>query len=123
GRAGAEVGWYGYQILLADAAAPALATAHGEPGVVAAFIGYLLAGPVIHAAHGDGTTAIIDFGLRLGAPIAGGAIASSRRHGRRRALLGAVGGMGIALATDWAGLSWPGPLQPGSLTPDASFCI
>lgn len=72
--------WYGWQNLLVDAAALAVASvavsgvdddSGGGAGV--AFLGiYLLGGPIVHFAHGQLESGLASFGLRSGLPSVGG---------------------------------------------------
>lgn len=109
----AEVTWYGWEILLADGASLALLTTKGAPALLG-LVGYVLAGPAIHFANNDRVTALIDLGLRVGAPLVGGELAAANDpclHGAScdapgPTLFGVIAGMGAAAITDWAFLSW-----------------
>lgn len=61
--------WYGHQTLLVDGAS--IAALFADPGLGAG--GLILGGPVVHTAHGHVGKALGSLGLRVGAPIAGGA--------------------------------------------------
>lgn len=65
--------WYGWQTLLTDSASVAffvVAAEEGSSGVFFAGLGtYLLGGPIVHAAHGEGRKAGMSFGLRLASPL------------------------------------------------------
>jgi hypothetical protein len=66
--------WYGWQILLADAASIACAaiTEHGE-----CIVGLALSGPVVHSLHGHVGRGFASLGLRVGLPLLGGIIGAS----------------------------------------------
>lgn len=75
--------WYGYQTLLADGAALALAipavtspwgSATQQGFGVASGITYGLGGPIVHLAHGHLDKALLDLGLRAAVPLALGFI-------------------------------------------------
>lgn len=85
-----EQRWYGWQILVVDGAADALAIATVAthrggtyPTTLAGYSlaagGYLFGGPIVHAVHGHGWRTLGSLGLRVGAPLGG-------------ALLGLLGG-------------------------------
>lgn len=66
--------WYGYQTLLVDMAGIGMglgAAGGGYPLAITGLATYLVGGPVVHAAHGNGAKVAIDIGVRLGAPTAG----------------------------------------------------
>jgi len=65
--------WYGWQILVSDAASLTfgLASSQGWPAAA----GYLVAPPLIHVFHGQGTRALASAGMRIGLPLVGYAIA------------------------------------------------
>jgi hypothetical protein len=82
GQAAAPERWYGYQTLLADAAAFGVLVAGaatndrstGQDIAVASVTAYWLGGPIVHLAHDRGETSFASLGLRLGAPVVGGLI-------------------------------------------------
>jgi hypothetical protein len=110
--------WYGWQILLADAGALAVAGiaqgAHAPPLGFAASGGYGAAAPVVHFLHGHVDKGMASLGLRIGAPlllgIAAYAVAPAPRDDGARSLgmdsrtfaaaMGATLGMGAAIALD-----------------------
>lgn len=64
--------WYGWQVLLVDAAAfVPLALGDGDWQGYAWLGTYELGGPLVHAAHGRGWRALGSLGLRVGATLAG----------------------------------------------------
>jgi hypothetical protein len=64
--------WYGWQLLLADAATLSLyATSDGADAGVACVIGYAAIPPAIHFLHGQGGRAALSAGMRLGLPVLG----------------------------------------------------
>ena len=79
-----ESGWYGGQTLGVDGVALALfalgaANGGSNPStatslMVTSGITYVLGGPVIHIAHGRYGTAAASLGVRLAAPVVGGAV-------------------------------------------------
>jgi hypothetical protein len=70
--------WYGWQVLLADGSwlvlGPALGSSNktAEIGATISVGGYLLGGPIVHAAHGNPGAALGSLGLRLALPLGGG---------------------------------------------------
>lgn len=96
----AETHWYGWETLATDAGAigfAALTAWHGSSDTTSLVLGltsasfYFVGGPIVHLAHGRGTTALADFGLRLGIPLAAGL------------LFGALSGSATTNATDCPG--------------------
>jgi hypothetical protein len=80
-----SVHWYGGETLLADGLSVGLIVlgeASRSSAAIVGLAGYVLGGPIVHAAHGRVGIAFADLALRLGAPL----------------LMGVVGGM-IDLAT------------------------
>lgn len=65
--------WYGWQILVSDAASLTLAVATQQTWLAAP--GYLVAPPLIHMFHGQNTRALASAGMRIGLPLLGYAIA------------------------------------------------
>lgn len=93
--------WYGYQTLLVDIAGIGMgvgAAGGGYPLAITGLATYLVGGPIVHAAHGNGAKVAIDIGVRLGAPtagaITGGLIACAGGcRGDFGALAGVAGGL------------------------------
>jgi len=124
--------WYGYQLMLADAAWIGLAVASGPRGSLFAF-GYLAAPPTIHGLHRNGTMAAVSPLLRVLIPVLGAGIGvaaeSCPAHdpndenwefcGLRGTLAGLGIGMLVAMVADYS-LAWekvapaPAPLPPRS---------
>ena len=71
--------WYGWQLLMSDATSMTLALATQESWLAAS--GYLLAPPLIHVFHGQGTRALASAGMRIGLPLLGYAIAVEGSRG------------------------------------------
>jgi len=113
--------WYGWQILLVDGlnflvllpvsagiASHRGAVGVGATGLVIGAMGYALGGPIVHAAHGEFRMSALSLGLRAGLPlvtgfvgaaVAGGAAAGSRREDGTAALgFGALSGAFIGAA-------------------------
>lgn len=105
--------WYGWQILTADATSMMVALGgtvsleNGKPAILGS-IGYLVASPIIHGAHGNGGAALGSLGLRAGLPavgtLAGIFIGAGSGHGESGMYSAAVGGvsgfvLGVGLAT------------------------
>jgi hypothetical protein len=121
--------WYGYQIMLADAASIGLGLAVNSPEVV--IVGYLGAPLVLHGIHGRLGWAIASLMMRGILPILGIAIGTQFRNcnanGDECALGGAIVGGSIgtltAMLLDWS-LAWgkaasPSPVAgPGELKDD-----
>jgi hypothetical protein len=67
--------WYGWQIILTDAAvtglyALAIRTDDGAPAAIAS-LGYLMGAPLVHAAHGQGGRGGASLVLRIAIPLTG----------------------------------------------------
>lgn len=97
--------WYGWQILLSDAASVVLVmsgvgddSAFSNARRTLALVGYLGAPSMIHAFHGEWSRIVGSLGLRLGLPVAGG-------------------GVGAAL-----GAGCEGSREPESEIADLNFC-
>ena len=113
--------WYGYQILLSDAAFVGLGFATDKPEVW--FPGYLGAPILIHALHGRVDLAVLSPAARLILPLVGMAIGSQHKHcnagGDECELGGAIVGAGtgalVAMLLDW-GLAWNREVVPTSET-------
>lgn len=132
--------WYGWEIVAADATSGlAVAVAAGilrvdiGEAILIGGIGYLVGGPIVHLANGEGGGAARSLGLRLLLPVAVGALgagigALAAGDGRSvlcsseracGALFGGIIGVGIAIpiamAIDWgnASTSLP-PSSPAS---------
>jgi hypothetical protein len=112
-----ETRWYGWQTLIADGASFAVvaATAYNEDAYLAevGVVGYVVAAPIVHAAHGRPLTGLASAGLRIGLPVAGAlaglavADCSAEAHfcGLGEALAGLVAGIAGAIAIDAAVLA------------------
>jgi hypothetical protein len=115
--------WFGWQVLAADAAAGALllgaAAGGNEELFLAAFAPLAIAGPMVHAAHGDGRGSLASLGLGLGSAVLGGVAGAAARcaggacEGEMGALelvsgalVGALIGRGAASIVDAAFLSF-----------------
>ena len=99
-----ESRWYGWQTLLADGSALLLASGASVPV-------YVLGGPVIHWAHGNGWRGVGSLSLRVGAPVVFAAALVSTCDGGGEygclgeAILGVVFGVVTAVAVDAAVLA------------------
>ncbi len=99
-----ESRWYGWQTLLADGSALLLASEASVPV-------YVLGGPVIHWAHGNGWRGVGSLSLRVGAPVVFAAALVSTCDGGGEygclgeAILGVVFGVVTAVAVDAAVLA------------------
>lgn len=123
-----EATWYGWQVLIADVATVGLTvtaanTDASDVLIPAAFGNYLLAAPVIHAAHGNWGRAGLSLGVRTVIPVATGGIfyAASRCDPPSTsnpdadpgwcfdgvaAAFGAVLGAVVASAVDSSAIAW-----------------
>lgn len=110
--------WYGWEIMLVDAGAFALAYAGGasesDAVTVIALGAFVAGGPVVHVAEGNGGRALLSGALRLGLPLALGAIAGAscdeedndEWFGCLAAVGGgALGGAAIAMLVDYVFLA------------------
>lgn len=109
--------WYGYKIMLADAASVAtmltgILSLESEPVFVAGMGGLALGGPLVHLAEDRPDRAIMSLALRVGAPLLVGlAIGEdeSCEHSYTCSfedqLTGAAAALGIVVAVDWLILS------------------
>lgn len=125
--------WYGWQTLLSDSAALTLLFAVGAVDLgdgagkfVGASLGmYLTGGPVIHATHGNWGRAAGSLGLRVGAPLLGGALGSSLEEcssgedfcGLAGAVLGGTLGILTAVTVDSAALARETVRDPPLIVP------
>jgi hypothetical protein len=109
-----ETTWYGWQTLIADALSIGVAAAtQGEAATVGS-IGYLAGAPIIHATHGNLGKGAGSVGLRFGLPVVGGGIgvaisSCNGLHGYcglEAFAVGALSGMGAAIAIDSAVLAY-----------------
>jgi hypothetical protein len=115
--------WYGYKLMLADAASVALvmagASTNSDALAMTGLGGTFLGAPLVHAVEGRGGRAVGSLGLRLLMPIAGAALAGwayDRDHrddrecdcmGGAFAMMGGmVLGMGTAMLVDALVLGW-----------------
>jgi hypothetical protein len=118
---------YHGQMVVADVATLALVFVGGEAGISAAGLTYLIAGPSIHLAHGQGHRAAGSLALRLGVPVVGAFGAAWLARSRDScseddedcddgalvaAVLGAGAGMLAAMLIDDAMLSGPVRRKP-----------
>jgi hypothetical protein len=71
--------WYGWQILVSDLASITLGVATEQELVFG--VGYVVAPPLIHLFHGQGTHALASAGMRIGLPLLGYAIAVEGARG------------------------------------------
>jgi hypothetical protein len=69
--------WYGWQTLTADAVSLGLLFATAPDGGMVGLVGYLFASPVIHGVHARPEAAAGSMGIRVVAPLFGGAIGSA----------------------------------------------
>ncbi|AKT41927.1 hypothetical protein [Chondromyces crocatus] len=139
-----EQHWYGWQNLIGLGAAYSLVGVglgldSGTTSVIAAGLGtYVLSGPIIHLAHGNGIGAGVSAGLNLGLPLTTGVIGAFTYCGIANCkgymgdlgyVVGAVIGGGLGMLTanviDVAFLAVekverPSPATTGSLDPEAT---
>jgi hypothetical protein len=141
--------WYGWQILLADtgvAGTLALSGATSSPGngvlLGAATVGYLVDGPLIHAAHNQGGKVGYSLALRLLMPVAGVGIgiavasADTQSNEPLESLVDAVIGFGFGMiaasVVDSVALGWGPPSRGESarvapsrphLVPSIAFAV
>jgi len=118
-----EQRWYGYQTLLADGGALAIAIAAaatndrstGQGILVAAAAAYAIGGPIVHLAHARGGASLASLGVRVGAPLAGAllgmglAALAPDDDGDEYVIgtaLGLLGGVAGAVALDATLLAW-----------------
>lgn len=109
--------WYGYQIMLADAASLGLGLAVNRPEVLIA--GYLLGPAILHATHRQGLQTVMSPVMRALLPALGIAIGTQFKtcnaNGDECELGGFFVGGGIGLATaiilDWS-LAWKKTASP-----------
>lgn len=105
--------WYGYQLLLGDAAVLALMWTSRQSGVA---LGLLALPPVIHGLNHNGPMAAASVLMRVGLPALGGTIAASTADCRHEpntldfcplgeAAVGVLAGLVAAMVTDYA-LAW-----------------
>jgi hypothetical protein len=95
--------WYGWQTLIVDGSA--LAVAFVRPELTPAV--YVFGGPIVHAAHGRWGTGLLSLGLRVGAPLVGGLAGAAVTGGAGCVSssssscisLGLVGGLLVGYAT------------------------
>lgn len=99
-----EPRWYGWQTLLSDASAVLLTGASAEVGLGL----YVLGGPIVHWSHGNTGRGFASLSLRVGAPLALGALFVATCEPEEEAdfgcmgsaLLGASLGIVAAIAID-----------------------
>lgn len=112
-----STGWYGYQILLADAASLAMGLVTDRVQVLIA--GYLVGPMLVHGLHRRPGLAVMSPIVRVVLPLLGGAIGSRyggcESNGDACGFKGAVVGGGIGLAAavilDWS-LAWSTSATP-----------
>jgi hypothetical protein len=131
-----RVDYYGWQILLVDAASVTATIAAGSVNENAGFPvlagGYLLGGPIVHLSHGNRGRALISASLRLGLPVLGAGLVlwpdencapdnedvcddDDLAEGLAAVALGVIG-MGVASLVDWTVLGRSVehvPVEPG----------
>ena len=115
--------WYGWQLMIADAASFALLF----PTSGATVTTYLVGPPLIHAAHGQGWKAGTSIGLRLGVPLLAMLVAThasscsndSEGCWLGPAALGFLVGAIVAAAIDDVAFAWEVSDDPGSRTDPA----
>jgi hypothetical protein len=123
-RQGPDRTWYGWQLMLADAASVGALL---SPVPSLAVPTYLLAPPLIHAANGEGRSAWLSIGLRSGIPLAGIGLGFLSAHlgacskasdscQGSRVLGGLFVGMAIAAIVDDALLTWKETKDPDNAT-------
>jgi len=109
-----ETYWYGWQTLIADGASlvvvPIIAgSTESEALAFVALGGYLLAPPIIHAAHGRWGITFASLGLRIGLPVVaalvGAAVDQDCRDFCAGPVVGLIAGIGGAVTLDAALLS------------------
>jgi hypothetical protein len=125
-----EAHWYGWQVMLADAATIGVTIASQNPYVFAG--SYLIGAPVVHAVHERGGASVASLGLRVALPVVGGMLGSAAARcghpngdadfcGFGEVIVGFGAGLLLASAIDAAALSWETvPKKPESklsLTP------
>jgi hypothetical protein len=115
--------WYGYKLMLADAASLALVVGgvatDMAPLAVTGLGGVLLGAPIVHGAEGQSGRALGSLGMRVVLPLAGGALAvwAYDRNNRDSGTCDCMGGMfayfggvalgmGVAMMVDAAFLGW-----------------
>lgn len=115
--------WYGGQTLAVDGIMLTSGLLLGSSGLAPlagiSILGYFAGGPMVHGAHDRGWAALGSFGLRLGGPLAGVAIAGAIAPGAAGGLGcnemcvgGLVAGYLGAVLLDAAALSWERPKPP-----------
>jgi uncharacterized membrane protein YeaQ/YmgE (transglycosylase-associated protein family) len=112
---------YAWQVMLADGASTALLFTDFGDAMGLGLGGYLLGGPLIHAAHGNVGTGLGSAGLRVSLPVVGFVAGAFVHEGDpaftdMTMLKGAMVGMLGAVVIDWLLLSWderPAPAETG----------
>lgn len=75
--------WYGWELILGDLGAVAVTVAVGVPtrdagaGLASGAVTYVLSGPAIHIANGNGLGAGLSLFMRAGLPVVGGLVGSA----------------------------------------------
>jgi hypothetical protein len=127
--------WYGWQVLLADVGAFALAllstqsTGGDVTWLGVGGVAYAAGGPVIHAIHGRYVNAAVSLGLRVAVPLVGYALGASSAgcgaSGTDCSVAPVLGGASGALAgivivslIDIAALSWEPVAEPAAAPPN-----
>ncbi|MEB2313675.1 MAG: hypothetical protein OZ921_10145 [Sorangiineae bacterium] len=101
--------WYGWQTLLADAAAVGMFVAaaevedHSGVGYVAAGVTYVAVPAAIHVAHGRPWVGAGDAALRVGMPVMLGQVGTNLEQCSRREFFCGLSGFIIGLAVGWSG--------------------
>lgn len=131
--------WYGWQVLISDAASLTLVAAEAASGsdssgrrgaVTLGGLGYVLAPAIIHIVHGRVAMAPASVGVRLFVPVAGMLLGSAADdcqnptdgqlfcHG---AVPGLLVGLAVASALDAGLFSWENPPREARTKPELGF--
>jgi hypothetical protein len=95
--------WYGWQVLVADAAALGLTVgcfatdSIDEDDCVIPLVGYIAAGPIVHATHAGAGRALASVGMRLVLPLVGGVIGLSTADCTPNSFLCGLSEMGLGM--------------------------
>jgi hypothetical protein len=129
-RGAEETRWYGWQLLVSDAASISVGVAGaslsgGDDIIPLGVMGYLVAPVVIHATHGQGLRALASVGLRGGLPLVAALAAAIGASGcgsqhyddcqTSWGIAGLVTGIVTAIAVDAALAREPVPGEQGGL--------
>jgi hypothetical protein len=119
-----SMSWYGYQLMLGDAASLALLFTPLPP---VGFLFYLIAPVATHASNGQGTTGAASLGIRLVLPLVGFMIGGSTDQDNCESdpcgLGGMIAGFGLgmlaAILIDDVGLAWK-PAEGDTREPESN---